>query len=35
MNDADWFKKFRRGKKGGCATLLLALTTIVVLVCLS
>tara|TARA_B100001093_G_scaffold488715_1_gene526181 strand:- start:392 stop:496 length:105 start_codon:yes stop_codon:yes gene_type:complete len=19
MNDADWFKKFRRGKRGGCA----------------
>ena len=18
MNDADWFKKFRRGKRGGC-----------------
>jgi hypothetical protein len=20
MNDADWFKKFRRGKRGGCTT---------------
>ncbi len=19
MNDADWFKKFQRGKRGGCA----------------
>ncbi len=22
MNDADWFKKIRRGPRGGCALLL-------------
>jgi len=29
MNDKDWFKKFRRGKRGGCTTLLLGLGVLV------
>jgi hypothetical protein len=24
MNDADWLKKFRRGRNGGCTMVLLA-----------
>ena len=28
MNDQDWMKKFRRGRKGGCTAWLLAATVV-------
>jgi hypothetical protein len=30
MNDRDWMKKFRRGRKGGCTTLLMGMVAALV-----